>query len=131
MTWILPFIVGTLTGVLSGLGVGGGSLLLIYLTTFAGIAQQEAQAINLVYFLPAAVTALPSHVKNGFVEKSTVLPAVLMGLACSGIAAWISNGMDVELLRKLFGCFLLVIGLSELLRKSPDQKKTEQNDEHL
>lgn len=121
--WILPFVVGSLTGILSGFGVGGGSLLLIYLTTFAGIAQQEAQAINLIYFLPAAMTALPSHVKNGFVDKKTVLPAVLAGLVFSGVAAWVSNGMEVELLRKLFGCFLFIIGLSELLRKDQNSKE--------
>lgn len=121
--WLIAFVVGTLTGILSGFGVGGGSLLLIYLTAFAGIAQHEAQGINLIYFLPAALTALPSHVKNGFVDKKTVIPAVIAGLICSGIAAWISNGMEMSLLRKLFGCFLLVIGISELFRKDPKEDK--------
>ncbi len=124
---LLAFAVGTLTGILSGFGVGGGSLLLIYLTSFAGIAQQEAQAINLVYFIPAALTALPFHIKNHFVDKKTVLPAVLCGLILSGIAAWISNGMDVSLLRKLFGGFLLIIGISELIRKDPQKEEETEN----
>lgn len=64
------FFAGLITGVLSGFGVGGGTLLLIYMTTFAGVPQTLAQGINLLYFLPTAVMALPAHVKNGFIEKN-------------------------------------------------------------
>jgi hypothetical protein len=117
--WITSFFVGILTGVLSGFGVGGGSLLLIYLTAFAGFAQQEAQGINLIYFLPAAIAALPSHFKNGFVAKETAIPAIITGLVFSAIGAWCSNRLDITILRKLFGVFLLIIGLSELFRKDP------------
>ena len=117
--WILPLLVGTITGILSGFGVGGGSLLLIYLTAFAGISQHQAQAINLLYFLPAALTSLPSHIKNGYVDKRTLFPAILAGLFLSGLTAWLSTGLDMTLLRKLFGGFLLCIGISELLRKEP------------
>ena len=55
--WILPLAVGAATGVLSGFGVGGGSLLLIYMTSFAGLEQPLAQGINLLYFLPAGLLA--------------------------------------------------------------------------
>jgi uncharacterized membrane protein YfcA len=121
MTAFFGFLVGALTGVLSAFGIGGGSLLLVYLTTVAGVAQQEAQGINLLYFLPTALCALPSHVENGFVEQKTVLPAVLAGLVLSAGAAFLSNGLDVNLLRKLFGGFLLIIGLRELFHKEKPQ----------
>lgn len=120
---IMHFFVGILTGILSGFGVGGGSLLLIYLTTFAGIPQQEAQGINLLYFLPAALAALPSHIKNNFVDKETVIPAITAGLICSAFAAWLSNSLDMALLRKIFGVFLLCVGVSELFHKDPDLTK--------
>ena len=64
------FVSGLLTGILSGFGIGGGTLLLIYMTTFAGLDQHTAQGINLLYFIPTAITALPSHIKNGYLEKS-------------------------------------------------------------
>lgn len=115
--WLIHFLVGVLTGILSGFGVGGGSLLLIYLTTFAGIAQQKAQGINLLYFLPAALSALPSHFKNQFVEKKTLIPAITAGLLSSALAACLSNSLDMSLMRKLFGVFLLFVGISELFRK--------------
>ena len=116
--WLIAALAGAVTGVLSAFGVGGGSLLLIYMTGFAGLAQDLAQGINLIYFLPTAATALPAHFKNGYVEKRALLPAVCAGLVCSALAAWAATALDVELLRKCFGGFLIVIGLRELLRKT-------------
>ena len=117
MNWLIAALAGAVTGVLSAFGVGGGSLLLIYMTTFAGLAQDLAQGINLIYFLPAAATALPAHFKNGYVEKKALLPALCAGLICSALAAWAATALDAELLRKCFGGFLILIGLRELLRK--------------
>ena len=119
--WILPLAVGAATGVLSGFGVGGGTLLLVYMTAFAGVEQRLAQGINLLYFLPAGLLALPAHVKNGYIEKPALLPAIGAGLACAALAAWAATAMEVELLRKLFGAFLIVVGLMELFTK-PDSR---------
>lgn len=120
--WILPLAVGAATGVLSGFGVGGGTLLLVYMTAFAGVEQRLAQGINLLYFLPAGLLALPAHIKNGYLEKPALLPAIGAGLACAALAAWAATGMEVELLRKLFGGFLVLVGLMELFGKKPDEK---------
>ena len=117
MEWIIAALAGAVTGVLSGFGVGGGSLLLIYMTTFAGVPQTLAQGVNLLYFLPAAATALPAHLKNGYVEKGALLPAIAAGLVCSALTAWAATALDVEVLRKCFGGFLILIGLRELFRK--------------
>lgn len=114
--WIIAALAGLATGILSGFGVGGGTLLLIYMTTVAGLDQHLAQGINLLYFLPAAATALPSHIKNGYIDKKATLPAVGAGLVATAIAAWIATGLDVALLRRLFGIYLLYIGIKELFR---------------
>lgn len=120
--WIPALLVGTATGVLSGFGVGGGSLLLIYITNFAGLEQNLAQGINLLYFLPTAAVALPTHFKNGYIDKKSVLPAILAGLAGTALASWIATSLETELLRKCFGVFLLYIGLRELFRKTPKEE---------
>ena len=112
--WLLPLAVGAATGVLSGFGVGGGTLLLVYMTAFAGLDQHLAQGINLLYFLPAGLMALPAHVKNGYIETPVLLPAIGAGLACAALAAWLATSLDVELLRKCFGGFLIVVGVMEL-----------------
>ena len=121
--WLLPVVVGAATGVLSGFGVGGGTLLLVYLTTFAGVDQHLAQGINLLYFLPAALTALPAHWKNGYVKRQALLPAILAGLLLSGGAAWLATGLDTGVLRRAFGGFLIVLGLYELLSPGPGGQK--------
>ena len=118
--WIVPLAVGAATGVLSGFGVGGGTLLLVYMTVFAGMDQHLAQGINLLYFLPAGLMALPAHVKNGYVEKAALLPAIGVGLACAALAAWTATAMEVGLLRKFFGGFLIVVGLMELFGKQKE-----------
>lgn len=102
---------------LSGFGVGGGTLLLVYMTVFAGLDQRLAQGINLLYFLPAGLMALPAHLKNGYVEKPALLPAIGAGLICAAVAAWAATALDVSLLRKCFGGFLAVVGLMELFGK--------------
>lgn len=112
--WVFPILVGTATGVLSGFGVGGGTLLLVYLTAVLNMEQQTAQGINLLYFLPAAALALPAHWRNGYVEKRALLPAVGAGLLCAGGAAWLASGLETDLLRRCFGVFLVFIGWGQL-----------------
>ena len=109
-----------LCGVLSGFGVGGGTLLLVYMTAFAGVDQHLAQGINLLYFLPAGLMALPAHVKNGYIEKPVLLPAIGAGLVCAALAAWAATAMEVGLLRKFFGAFLIVVGLMELFGRTKE-----------
>lgn len=122
--WLLALGVGAATGVLSGFGVGGGTLLLVYLTAFAGVDQRLAQGINLLYFLPAGLLALPAHKKNGYLVKDALFPAISAGLLCAAAAAWAATALEVGLLRKLFGGFLIVIGLKELFgrrkKRGPD-----------
>ena len=122
---LLSFLAGAITGILSGFGVGGGTLLLVYMTAFAGLDQRLAQGINLLYFLPAAAAALPAHRKNGLLEKKVILPAILAGLCAAAGTALLANRLETHLLRKLFGVFLLYIGLRELFRKD---KKTPHSD---
>lgn len=115
--WLIAVLAGAAAGVLSGFGIGGGTLLLVYLTAVAGLDQRLAQGINLLYFLPTAATALPSHLKNGFVDTKTAVPAILAGLLGTAAAAWAATALDVSLLRKLFGAYLIYIGTRELFRK--------------
>jgi uncharacterized membrane protein YfcA len=108
---------GFLTGILSGLGVGGGTLLLIWLTAFAGLPQAQAQGINLLYFLPCAALALRAHIKNGLVDRAAALPAAVAGLAAAPAFALLATVLDGSLLRRAFGAFLLVVGCTELFKK--------------
>ena len=81
------------------------------------MTQHQAQGINLLYFLPAAAAALPAHKKNGLLEKKVILPAILAGLVAAACTALLANRLETHVLRKLFGVFLLYIGLRELFRR--------------
>ena len=117
MSFFIALLAGLATGVLSGFGVGGGTLLLIYMTSFAHVEQNMAQGINLLYFLPTAASALFYHKKNGYLKKEAARPAILWGLAGTALAAWLATALNVALLRKCFGVFLLFVGFHELFRK--------------
>ena len=77
---------GAVCGVLSGLGIGGGSLLMIWLTALQDLPQRQAQGINLLYFLPTAGASLLFHIKNKLVAWQAALrqPQAMAGsAACS------------------------------------------------
>ena len=114
--WLLPFLLGALTGVLSAWGVGGGTLLLLCMTLFLGVDQAEAQGINLLYFLPTAGVSLLFHRRNGYLDTAVFKAAAPFGAVCALAAALISTAADVSLLRRPFGVFLLYAGVTMLLR---------------
>ena len=105
-----------------GTGIGGGTLLMVWMTGVAALPQQTAQGINLLYFLPSAACALLFHIRNRLIRWDIVLPAALGGCVTAAIAAWIATGLDVSLLRRLFGGFLLLTGLRELFFRQQRDK---------
>ena len=119
---LLAVIVGLATGILSGFGIGGGSLLMLYLTLIAGLPQQAAGA-NLLYFIACAPAALISHFKNGLVDKQALFWCVLAGIPTSIAASLLAAATDLSLLRRLFGALLLYIGIKELRAKKPKATK--------
>lgn len=112
----LPVIllVGTVLGFLSGLGIGGGSLLILWLTFVLGMDHETARGINLLFFVPSAVVACWVRWRQGMLKWKCVLPAVVTGCLAAGICSWLSGQMDLTLLKKLFGGLLVVTGLREL-----------------
>ena len=107
-------IVGASLGFLSGLGVGGGSLLMLWLTLVLELDHSIARNINLLFFLPAAAIASFFRWKQGSLDIKKILPAVIAGCISAGIFAWLSRHTDLQIIKKLFGGLLLVTGLREL-----------------
>ena len=110
-----------LTGIFASMGLGGGMVLIVYLTVFAGFSQLVAQGINL-FFIPIAIISLVLHTKNKLVEWKKAVPAVLWGTAAVIISAWLANRIEQSLLSKAFGIFLILMGLKELFFKSEKHK---------
>ena len=118
--FFLPFLCGLGAGILSAWGVGGGTLLLLVMTLFLGVDQRTAQGINLLFFLPTAMSALVCHWKNGCLDRPTLKAALPFALGAALAGAWIAWAVDTALLRKPFGIYLLLSGIGLLLpRKNP------------
>lgn len=110
-------IISTVLGFLAGIGVGGGSLLILWLTLVLGMAHPEARVLNLLFFLPSAVVASLFRWKQGKLEIKKVLPAITAGCVAAAGCSLLSRNLDIELLKKLFGGLLLITGVRELLYK--------------
>ena len=108
-------IVGILLGLLAGLGTGGGSLLLLWLTLAAGTEAETARTVNLLFFLTSAGSVSLLRLKKGSLQIKKILPGILAG--CAGAAAFSVLGryLNAEILKMAFGVLLLLTGLRELL----------------
>lgn len=113
--------IGIALGVLSGLGTGGGSLLILWLTLIMHIPPTDARTINLLFFIPSAVIACLFHWKQGRLEIKKVLPAIIAGSIASGSFTFLSQRITIDVFRKLFGILLLLTGVRELLYKPKQQ----------
>ena len=115
MDWIIIGAVSLFSGITASMGLGGGFVLLIYLTAFAGMPQMEAQWINLIFFLPIGTLSLWLHKKNDLIVKESIFPSVIAGVA--GVAAGVAAAkfLGNERLTRIFAVFLLFIGFKELL----------------
>ena len=120
--WLIPFLCGLGASVISAWGVGGGTLLLLVMTLFLGVDQRTAQGVNLLFFLPTAASALICHAKGGYLDKPTLKAAVPAAVIAALIGAWISNAVDVEVLRKPFGVYLLLSGISLVWPKKKESQ---------
>jgi uncharacterized membrane protein YfcA len=111
----VALLVGVLLGHLAGLGVGGGSLLILWLTLVLGVPGANARLINLMFFITAAGSVSLFRWRQGTLQLKKILPAIIAGSIAAGIFSWIGTRLDAGLLKKIFGILLLFTGVRELL----------------
>ena len=109
--------VATALGFLAGLGVGGGSLLILWLTLVLGMDHPQARLLNLLFFLPSALIASLFRWKQGKLDLKAVFPGILAGCAAAALGSWLSTQLELFWIRKLFGGLLLITGVRELTYK--------------
>ena len=115
--FIISFIAAAITGILSAWGIGGGTLLIVFMTVIQGLSHTEAGGINLLYFIPTSSAALYSHIKNGFIDKKAFIFAVIPGVITAVSLSYFSKMIDPSIIKKLFGFFLIAIGIREFFKK--------------
>lgn len=119
---IVQWLVGAIAGFVSGCGVGGGTLLLLYLTAVVGLDQRTAAGINLLYFITCSPAALFLHFRRRTIRFQQVWPAALGGAVTAALAAWFTVYLPTDWLRRGFGVMLIYIGIKCLRPRKPPQK---------
>ena len=128
MSAVLAVAIGLLTGILSGFGIGGGSLLLLYLTLFGGAGQYQAGGINLIFFLPLAAVSIYIHMKHRLIDYKFALKCAPFGVVGAFLGVWLANALHPVWVSKGFAVFVLILGIRELFSKGkkeedgPDKK---------
>lgn len=111
-------LVGTVLGFFSGLGVGGGSLLVLWLTLVLDFDPGTARMLNLLFFLPSAAVSCLFRWKQGRLPLKKLLPAVMAGCLSAILLSHIGQELDIKWMKKFFGILLLITGIRELLYRS-------------
>lgn len=119
----VALVIGTALGFLAGLGVGGGSLLILWLTLVVQMEYTQARFINLMFFLPAAVITSVFRWKQGSLDLKKVMPGIIAGCIAAAVCTWLGARINTGLIKKIFGALLLLTGFRELCYKP---KKTGQ-----
>lgn len=105
---------GLLSGIIGGMGLGGGVVLIIYLTVFLDTPQLKAQGINLLFFIPIAITAVVIYAIKKQIKWKKVLPLALGGILGAFGGIFLARILGGDWLSKLFGGFITLLGIKEI-----------------
>ncbi len=110
MAW-LDVLASFFIALLSGLGVGSGGLLVIYLTLLGQVPQLQAQGINLVFFLFSAGASMLVHLSQRQLLAPLCILLIVSGIPGTLLGSSVAAVLPAALLRRLFGAFLVTAGL--------------------
>ncbi len=124
---MFEILIGTISGFISGMGMGGGTILILCLSMFMNIEQHIAQATNLVFFIPTSIIAIVTNIKQKNIDFKVGIPIAISGIIGAIIGAFYASKTNVKDLKKYFGVFIGLIAIWEiyyLIKKYIFNKKT-------
>ena len=121
-------LIGIVSGIVSGTGMGGGTILIFLLTFMIRVEQHISQATNLIFFIPTSIVAILVNLKNKNIELKLAITISISGVVGAIIGTNISTHIDVGNLKKCFGIFLLVIAINEIYSIIKLNKKDRKTD---
>lgn len=119
-------IIGLVSGIVSGTGMGGGTILIFLLTFICGLEQHVAQATNLIFFIPTSIVAIIVNIKNKNIDLKLATIISIFGILGAIIGANLSVHTNVDKLRTYFGIFLAIIAIHEIYTIIKENKKTKE-----
>lgn len=127
---MLAIIFGIISGIVTGLGMGGGTILILLLSLFMEMEQHIAQATNLIFFIPTSLAAIVINLKQKNVDLKLAFIISIFGIIGAIIGAIVSENLSSENLRKYFAMFIMLIAFYEvykLYKEYKTNKKTHNN----
>ena len=123
---MIEILIGFISGIVSGTGMGGGTILILCLSIFLGVDQKIAQATNLIFFIPTSLAAIYINIKKKKINLKVSKIIIVCGIIGAIIGATIAKNMNTKILRKSFGIFLAFIAIHEIytIFKMYKNKKT-------
>jgi len=121
-TTMVSILVGCILGLLAGLGIGGGTLLILWLTLILDMDPGTARAINLMFFITAAGSVSLIRLRQKIIPWKQILPAVIGGCVAAFVFSYFGRIFHTDLLKKLFGALLIITGIRELLYRPRKDK---------
>lgn len=113
--WIILVLIALISGIIAGMGVGGGSIFILLSTIFNVFEHKEAQSYNLIMFIVVGISATISNLKNKKLDLKMfkkLIISVCIGSICGILLIKVINDKS---LRLLFYIFMLVIGSYEII----------------
>lgn len=114
---IAALLAGLFSGIIGSMGLGGGAVLIIYLTLFTDTEQLTAQGINLLFFIPTAILAVIIYAKQKKIEWKITLKIAAFGLLGTAAGLSLTSFLGGDWTAKIFGALLVVLGISEIFIK--------------
>ena len=111
---MMEILIGFVSGIVSGTGMGGGTILILCLSIFLGIDQKIAQATNLIFFIPTSLAAIYINLKRKNINLKISKTIIFWGIIGAIIGAIIAKNMNTKILKKFFGIFLAFIAIHEI-----------------
>ena len=131
MEFIWFLLIALVSGVLAGMGMGGGTLLIPALTIIMNVEQEIAQSINLLVFVPCGIICILIYAKEKLINFKAGWIIVLSSSILAVISALIAVKIESRILKMIFGIFIASLGVIQLVvyifKKIKEQKQKNNN----
>jgi hypothetical protein len=124
---VIAILAGFASGIISGMGIGGGTILIPVLVFILNVDQHIAQSINLLYFIPTATIALIVHLKNKRIDIKLAMTIVACGIIGAILGSYFAVSIPSTALKRMFGVFLFIMGIYETFCKPSKHANSSKN----
>lgn len=107
-------LIGTISGTVAALGMGGGTVLILLLGMFTNMNQHLIQGTNLIFFIPTSITAIYMNIRNKTIDYKISKVVIFSGIIGAFVGSRLSFKFESNDLKKYFGIFLLIIAIFEI-----------------